>query len=60
MANLLTKSILAVCEFQFKNITDKNSSGKRLSRPVCCKEFGKTFKLYLLHLIHINNDFKSI
>ena len=29
-------------------------------RPVCCKKFGNTFKLYGLLLIQINNDLKII
>ena len=29
-------------------------------RPVCCKNFEKTFKIYRLLLIQINNDLKSI
>ena len=32
----------------------------KMLRPVCCKKFGKTFKLYWLLLFQINNDLKPI
>ena len=34
---------------------------KKDKKPVCCKKFGKTFKLYgILLVIQVKNDLKSI